>query len=122
MAKHVQSKLLLACHIDISNCLVLPAQFHTCFRILVEGELYSFRALPFGWAYSPIICKECLTQMIPRAHARDVVVLIYYDDILVLGFGSRRVQLAADAIVRVLVAEGAIVSPKSKLTPFFEID
>ena len=108
---------LVACHVDISNCvwsLVLPDLFHTCFCILVDNELYLFKALPFGWVYSP---QEVPTQMVRNANAEDVVLLLYYDDILVLGFGAGRIQPAADAIVRVLVVEGAIVSPKSKLMP-----
>ena len=53
---------------------------------------------------------------------RDVVVLIYHDDILVIGFGSFRVKLEADAIVQLLQSEGALVSPKSTLTPLNCID
>ena len=116
---------LLACHIDISNCfwsLILPPRYRQFFRIPVDDTVYAFKALPFGWAYSPIICQEVLTDIVRRARVRNVVVLIYYDDILVIDFGSFRVKSAADAIVALLQSEGALVSPKSKLTPLNCID
>ena len=54
----------LACHVDISNCfwsLVLPPQYCHSFGIRVDDMVYAFKALPFGWAYSPVICQEVLS-------------------------------------------------------------
>ena len=116
---------LLACHVDISNCfwsLVLPPQYRHSFRIRVDDMVYACKALPFGWVYSPVICQEVLTSIVRKGHVRDVIVLIYYDDILVIGFGASRLQPAANAIVDILVSEGALVSPKSKMIPLDCID
>ena len=70
---------LLACHVDISNCfrsLILPSQYRQSFRIRVDDTVYAFKALPFGWAYSPVICQEVLTDIVRRARVRDVIVLV----------------------------------------------
>ena len=61
---------------------MLPRQYHQCYRILVDDILYAFKALPFGWAYSPLICREILAKLVGKANVKDVVVLIYW----VLGF------------------------------------
>ena len=47
---------------------------------------------------------------------------MYYDNIPVLGFGTAWVQPVANAVVDLLVSEGALVCPKSKLTPLDCID
>ena len=68
---------LLACHIDISNCfysLILP-RYRQSFRIRMIDTVYAFKALPFGWAYSLVICQEVLTDIVRRARVRDVVSL-----------------------------------------------
>ena len=62
--------------------------------------VYAFRAVPFGWAYSLVICQEILTGIVCRASVCEVIVLICCDDILVLAFRAARVQPAADAIVK----------------------
>ena len=116
---------LLACHVDISNCfwsLVLPPQYRQSFRIRADDTVYAFKALPFGWAYSLVICQKVLTDIVRRARVRDVVILVYHDDILVIGFGNGHVQLAADAIVTLLISAGALVTPKSILPPLNSID
>ena len=43
-------------------------------------------------------------------------------DIMVIAFGAGRLQRAANAIADILVWEGALVSPKSKLTPVDCVD
>ena len=100
---------LLACHIYISHCfwsLILPPQYRQSFCIRVDDTVYAFQALPFGWAYSPMICQDVLTDIVRRARMREIVVLIYYDDMLVIGFGSFRVKPAADAIVALCISKG----------------
>ena len=111
---------LLVCHVDISTCfwrLILPPQYRQSFRICVDDTAYAFKVLTFGRAYSPVICQEVLTHIVRRERVRDVFVLVYYDDIPVIRFKNPRVKPAADAIIALLISEGALVSPKSKLTP-----
>ena len=116
---------LLACHIDICICfrsLVLPPQYRQSLRLRVDDIVYAFKALPFGWAYSPVICKEVLTAIVRKADVREVIGVIYYDDILIIRFGADHVQPAANTIVTILVSKGALVSSMSKMTPLDCID
>ena len=56
------------CHIDLSNCfwsLRLPEAFWGAFRISDgEGGVLSFRCLPFGWKYSPILCQKKVLERV----------------------------------------------------------
>ena len=53
---------------------------------------------------------------------RDVVVFVYHDDILVIGWGNCCVKPAADTIVALLILDGALVSPNTILTPLICVD
>ena len=97
-----QGEQLLACHVDINSCfltLVLPLKYHDSFCICVDDTVYAFKVLLFGWAYSLVICQEVLTDIFRRVSVRDVIVLICYDNIQVLGLGAASVQTAANTIV-----------------------
>ena len=80
------------CHIDLSNCfwyLCLPARCHDCFCILGDsGEVLSFHCLPFGWKYSHILCQKVMEHLVAREGLVGVVVMVYLDDVLVVGRGK----------------------------------
>ena len=77
------------CHIDLSKCfwsLRLPKAFRGAFRVSDgEGDTLSFRCLLFGWKYSPIVCQEVLERLIEEIGLVGVLVLIYIDDVLIVG-------------------------------------
>ena len=69
------------CHNDLGNCfwsLRLPETFWGAFRI-ADGEagILSFRCLPFGWKYSPILCQKVLERLVEEIGMVGVLVLIY---------------------------------------------
>ena len=84
------------CHIDLSNCfwsLRLPKTFWGAFRISDgEGGVLSFRCLPFGGKYSPILCQKVLERLVEEIGLVGVLVLIYIDDVLIVGRGKGRVR------------------------------
>ena len=50
---------LVACHVDLTNTfwsLRLPDHLRGAFRVCIDGKVYGFNCLPFGWQYSPIVC------------------------------------------------------------------
>ena len=54
---------LVACHVDLTNAfwsLRLPDHLRGAFRVCVDGKIYGFNCLPFGWQYSPIVCQTVL--------------------------------------------------------------
>ena len=77
------------CHIDLSNCfwsLHLPEAFRGAFRVLDgEGGVLSFKCLPFGWKYSPILCPKVLERLLEEIGLVGVLVLIHMDDVLIVG-------------------------------------
>ena len=109
------------CHIDLSNCFWsprLPQAFLGAFRISDgEGGVLLFRCLPFGWKYSPIPCQKVLERLVDQVGLVGSLVLIYIDDVLIVGRGKGRVRGQAMRAVQALRAAGGVISPKSTLEP-----
>ena len=109
------------CHIDLNNCcwsLRLPEAFWGAFRISDgDGGVLSFRCLPFGSKYSPIICQKVLERLVEEIGPVGVLVLICIDDVLIVGRGKGRVHGQAVRAVQSLRAAGGVISPKSTLEP-----
>ena len=113
-----QEPVLCACHIDLSNCfwsLKTPVEFAGAFRVSVDGLLYSFDCLPSGWTHSPAICQAVMVRLVQDAGVEGVLVLVYLDDVFVIGYGRQWVSVQAGMVASRLREEGAIVSPKSTL-------
>ena len=117
---------LVACHIDVTNAfwyLVLPEALQGGFRVQIDGQIYGFSCLPFGWQSSPLILSVCVGI---HFTVRPVLVLQYIDDFVVVGYGmnrygTNRVRTAARALSDALWRAGAIISIKSVLKPVPEI-
>ena len=112
---------LCMCHIDLSNCfwsLQLPREFWRAFRVSDgDGGVLAFRCLPFGWKYSPPLCQRVLERLVADAGLSGVLVLIYLDDVLIVGRGRARVRKQTARVTEALRHAGAVVSPKSTLEP-----
>ena len=109
---------LVACHIDLTNAfwsLVLPKALQGTFRVQIDGQIYGFSCLPFGWQFSPLICQYVLGFILESVHLDSSLVLQYIDDFLVVGYGKHRVRTAAGALSEALRKVGAIISIKSEL-------
>ena len=109
------------CHIDLNHCfwsLRLPEAFWGAFRISDgEGGVLSFRCLPFGWKYSLILCQKVLERLVEEIGLVGVLVLIYIDNVLIVGRGKGHVRGQAMRAVQALRAVGGVISPKSTLEP-----
>ena len=47
---------LVACHIDLRNAfwsLIRPEALQGGFRVHIDGKIYGFSFLPFGWQFHP---------------------------------------------------------------------
>jgi len=108
--------------IDLSNAyhsVVLPDDLSSCFCFVVGGRIFRWKRLPFGWDRSPHIFQDLMCSIM---RGRRVVVvgssiLVYLDDVLVVGSSPASVGLTVFNVVKELVAEGFIISPKSELEP-----
>ena len=113
-----EEPVLCACHIDLSNCFwsrKTPVEFTDAFRVSVDGVLYSFDCLPFGWTHSPAICQAVMVRLVQSARVQGVLVLVYLDDVFIIGYGRKWISMQAGVVASRLREEGAIVSPKSTL-------
>ena len=113
-----EEPVLCACHIDLSNCfwsLKTPVEFSDAFRVSVDGLLHSFDCLPVGWTHSPAISQAVMVRLVQDAGVEGVLVLVYLDDVFVIGYGRRWVSMQASVVASRLREEGAIVRPKSTL-------
>ena len=115
---------LVACHVDLTNAfwsLRLPDHLRGAFRVCVDGKIYGFNCLPFGWQYSPIVCQTVLGYILASLGFSNVLVLHYLDDFLIVGYGKNRVRTAAASLCEALRKSGAIISVKSVLEPVTRI-
>ena len=81
-------------------------------RFRREGEVLAFRRLPFFWNYGPVLCQHVFEALVASAPVMGVVVLVYLDDVLLVG----RVLWViwwAEVVVTMLRKTGGIISPKS---------
>ena len=111
---------LVACHVDLTNAfwsLRLPEHLKGTFRVLIDGQVYGFNCLPFGWQFSPIICQTMLGYILASLRFSDMLVLHYDDGFLLVGYGPPRVRNAAATLCTALKNAGAIISSKSILKP-----
>ena len=115
---------LFACHVDLTNAfwsLRLPAHLRGAFRVQIDGNVYGFNCLPFGWQYSPIMCQTVLGYIVASLGFSNVLVLHYLDDFLLVGYSKPRVREASAKLCDALTRAGAIISVKSVLEPTQEI-
>ena len=115
---------LLACHIDLTNAfwpLTLPEPYKNSFRVRIDGKSYAFSCLPFGCRFSPVICQYVLAFVARSVDTSDVLVLHYFDDFLVIGYGKSRVGSVSQRLCDALRKAGAVISTKSVLEPVPEI-
>ena len=110
---------LCMCHIDVGNCFWSLRLLETFWGALCisdgEGGGLSFKCLPFGWKYSPILCQKVLESLVEEIGLAGVLVLIYIDDVLIVRRGRTRVREQAMRAVQALCAARGVIIPTSTL-------
>ena len=95
-----------------------------------KGKNYSFRCLPFGLSIAPLIITKLYKPVIAHLQRRGFTVMIYIDDILILGKSKEECHRAVSETLETLSRLGVMVNDrKSSLLPTqvveylgFEID
>ncbi len=57
--------------------------FRKYLRFVVAGEVFQFRALPFGLAPAPLVCTRLLAPLAVHLHTQGVLFHRYLDDLLI---------------------------------------
>lgn len=100
--------------LDLSNC-YLSFHLHPDaiphFAFAFEGKCYTFTRMPFGLSSAPYICTQLLSVVAHKMHERDIVLVRYLDDFLLIS--STREQAERDLLAAQLVFRhfGLVVNP-----------
>ena len=109
------------CHIDLSNCfwsLRVPDSFWGAFCASDDdGGVLSLRCLPFAWKNSPILCPKLLECFMEDIGLIGMLVLIYIDNVHIVGRCKARVCEQALRAIEALCVAGGVISPKSTFEP-----
>ena len=108
------------CKLDVANMFWscwMPEQERGTIRIGVQGRVWGFHSLPFGWTHSPLMATELLRMTLEKFHMPGIRPIQYVDDVLVYGYDKTEVGAAGLQLRELLERDGWICSPKSQLEP-----
>ena len=92
-------------------------------RFLWEGNLYEFLCLTFGLGPAPRIFTKLLKVPISFLRRLKIRLIIYIDDILIMGADLAEILMARDSVLAVLQSLGFIINlAKSVLDPTNRIE
>lgn len=96
---------------------ILPA-FRKYMRIVVNGKVYQFKALPFGLSTAPLVFTKILEPLATLLHSQGVHMHRYLDDILIRSNSKDQCQLWTEQILQLLFTLGLGVNlEKSDMIP-----
>lgn len=105
---------------------LVPPDLHSHpFIFTVQGTSWKWLRLPFGWAWSPILAQLQMTLFVSDTNpsAFGVLVLVYYDDVLLAGPSAEAVRLSTSQLMDHLRSKGLLLSDrKCCATPSSRID
>ncbi|KAI8490473.1 hypothetical protein Bbelb_317410 [Branchiostoma belcheri] len=99
---------------------------HESFRRLLrfrwKGQIWEFQALPFGLNCAPRVFTKVTKPILAVIRSRGIRIVIYLDDILVLGRTFAQCKENVDFVVSLLQSLGFLINrEKSQLVPVQEI-
>ena len=112
--------------VDLKDCFwALPVcerdQKYLAFEFM--GMRYKFLVLPFGLGPSPLFITKLYRTMVEYLQARGHRLIIYIDDILILGQSAIECANTVQALLALLKELGAVVNyVKSNITPMQEVE
>ena len=87
-------------------------------RFVWQGQSYQFQALPFGLCTAPRVFTKLLKPVITFLRTHNIHLLIYLDDILIVGSDILTLQEQTNLVLDLLQSLGFIINfEKSVLTP-----
>ena len=127
--KDVKAAMSSGCYmatVDLKDCFwALPVcerdQKYLAFEFM--GMRYKFLVLPFGLGPSPLFITKLYRTMVEYLQARGHRLIIYIDDILILGQSAIECANTVQALLALLKELGAVVNyVKSNFTPMQEVE
>ena len=114
------------CKLDLKDayfCIPLAEESKKFVRFYCEGDLYQFLCLCLGVAPAPYVFTKLLK--IPIAFLRTIgtLIIIYLDDMLLIGRTAENVQMYRDTVILLLQELGFVINlKKSVMTPSQEME
>ena len=122
--KDVKAALSKNCYmasVDLSDCfwgVPVAEQDQRFVAFEWKGQKYCFRVLPFGLSVSPYFVTKLYRHVVEHLQQKGHRVIMYIDDILILGKDKDTCQRSLRALLELLQDLGAVVNEaKSHLTP-----
>ena len=108
---------LYGTHIDLKNAFwsfVLPESAHPlfCLRSGPSGRVVGLGRLPFRWKYSPFICQQALARLVEQALPRDILLVHYLDDFLLIHHDKGYLRSSTVGTVDALERGGGYYQPQ----------
>ncbi len=124
--KHALTKDCWMASIDLADCFWALRVAESDQRALAfefNGKIYKFKVLPFGLGPSPMFITKLYRKVVEDLQARGHRVMIYIDDILVLGATKAECEASASEVARLLKLLGAVINDaKSTMTAAQVVD
>ena len=112
---------LYMCKLDLTNAywsILLPRRWRRTFVVQTGERRWHFTRLPFGYKYSPTICRRLASGIVARAlRGTGVDWDVYLDDILITANSPAAARAGVQLVAAALRDAGFIISPKSELEP-----
>ena len=105
------------CKLDLGSCLWRirpPAQWRHSFEVRAGGGGGDrWTRLPFGWAFSPVVCQKLVSRIMSGVLARlQTEGFVYLDDILLVAT-KLKVRRGSRCVAKKLRKAGFLINPKS---------
>ena len=126
LQKYVLQKMDYMCKIDLKDAyfsVALHKDLRNLARFLWAGNLYGFLSLCFGLAPAPAIFTKLLKVPISALRRLMITVIIYLDDLLILGNSMSEIVTVRGSVIFLLQDLGFVISlKKCVLYPVQEIE
>jgi hypothetical protein len=107
--------------IDIANAfwhLRIPEKFQKFFTFQFLNQHFSYQSMMFGWTSAPRLFTLLMRAVATHLRRQGIVMLVFVDDILVIGATKEICRRSGQALVDLLIDLGFLIKPsKCILSP-----
>ena len=108
---------------DVYFCISLAEESKKIVRFYWEEDLYQLLFLCFGLALAPYVFTKLLKIPIALLWRKGTLIIIYLDDLLLIGGTAKNVQMYHDTVILLLQELGFVINlKKSVMTPSLEME
>ncbi|XP_048756253.1 uncharacterized protein LOC125667016 [Ostrea edulis] len=96
---------------------IAPA-YRKFLRLVWEGKVYAFRAMPFGLSTAPLVFTKNFQTVVAYLHSQSIFIHTYLDDSLIKNFSFNLLHQHTHRVIHLLLKLGFLISwEKSEIVP-----